>query len=90
MGLRGRLRRLRRLAEGEIVSVPQRDGTVVRFPESALEDAFRSAVARIRGEDVPDHPLSRAARDSSDPGWRGSAYAWGEEVAEPPEDLSEP
>jgi hypothetical protein len=27
------------------------------------------------GRDVPDHPLCAAARNSSDPLWRGSVYA---------------
>ena len=89
MGIGGRLRRLERLAEEEMGVIPQRDGTARRFPEGALPDAFVNAVRRACGEDVPEHPLSRAARNSSDPEWRDSAFAGPEEVPEPPEDLSE-
>jgi len=37
MGLRGRLKRLERDARKEMVEIPQRDGTVKRFPRSALK-----------------------------------------------------
>jgi hypothetical protein len=69
---RGRLRRLRRLAEGNVVEIPQQDGTVARFPESALRDCYINIMDRLSaGEDAPDrHPLVTAARNSSDPHWR--------------------
>jgi len=86
--VRSRLGRLLRLAEGSVVSIPQPGGPPARFPESALKDAFVNAVRRTCGEDVEEHPLSTAARNSSDPKWRASAYAGPEEVPEPPEDLS--
>lgn len=89
MGLKGALKRLERLAEGNAVSIPQRGGPPARFPERDLLPAFRNAFERHLGDDVPEHPLSRAARNSSDPKWRASAYAGPEEVGEPPEDLSE-
>ena len=90
MGLRGHIGRLERLAEGEIVSIPQPDGPPARFPASALPDAFLNAHRRELGEHLEEHPLSAAARNSSDPAWRDSAFAGPEEVGEPPEDLSEP
>jgi hypothetical protein len=40
------------------------------------------------GRDVPDHPLCAAARNSSDPWWRGSVYAAKPDAREIP-DLSE-
>ena len=90
MGLKDRLRRLEREAEGEMVFVPQRDGTVKRFPQSALKEAFLQNMKRLRGEDVPHHPLGVAAAESPDPEWSRSFYsaAWTDIVA-PVEDLSE-
>jgi hypothetical protein len=72
-----------------MVAVPQPDGTTKRFPASAPWAAFLNALARHRGEDEPEHPLSAAARTSSDPKWRESVVVGPEEVGEPPEDLSE-
>jgi transcriptional regulator with XRE-family HTH domain len=40
MGLRGRLKRLEHDARKEMVEIPQRDGTVKRFPRSARMEAF--------------------------------------------------
>ena len=90
MGLKDRLRRLEREAEGEVVFVPQPDGTVKRFPQSALQEAFMMNMKRLRGEDVPHHPLGLAATRSPDPGWSRSLYSavWTGIVA-PVEDLSE-
>ena len=90
MGLRDRLRRLEREAEGETVFVPQKDVTVRRFPQSALQESFVTNMQRLRGEDVPHHPLAVAAAQSPDPEWSRSLYsaAWTETVA-PVEDLSE-
>ena len=91
MGLRDRLRRLAREAEGEMVFVPQEDGTVKRFPQSALQESFMVNMQRLRGEDVPPHPLGVAAAESPDPEWSRSLYstAWADIVASV-EDLSEP
>ena len=72
-----------------MVVIPQQDGPPARFPRSDLADAYVNALDRRLGEDVPEHPLSRAARNSSDPTWRDSVVAGPEEVPEPPEDLSE-
>ena len=72
MGFRDALRRLERRAEEDMILIPQQDGTVARFPESALQEAFLCAMTRLRGgPDVPPrHPLLEAARNSSDLRWR--------------------
>jgi hypothetical protein len=54
--LRSRLERLEREAEGEMVFVSRRDGTVERFPQSALLEAFMANIRRLKGEDVPPAP----------------------------------
>ena len=83
MGLKDRLRWLEKEAEGEMLVVPQKDGTVARFPQSAGAEAL---VSLIGGE---DHPLARAARNSSDPEWTNSFYN-AFPVDPEAEDLSEP
>lgn len=91
--MRARLRRLEREARGEVVEIPQRDGTVARFPRHALADALANLTARLgAGSDAPpEHPLPGAVRNSDDPEWARSAYLC--EVPEgwvgPVEDLSE-
>ena len=93
MGLRAWIKRLERDAQGEMIEIPQRDGTVKRFPQSAAKEVFLNAYERFgSGEDAPpEHPLSAAARNSSDPAWTESFYATGEpdEWTKPIEDLSE-
>ena len=92
MALRNWLRKLERLSEDEQVVIPQRDGTVKRFPRSDLMEAYRNLYARhCAGEDVPpDHPLLEAVRNSSDPEWSGTALAEEPEAwVRPVEDLSE-
>lgn len=90
--MRSWLKKLERLAEDELVIIPQRDGTVRRFPQSALIEAYRNLYARLgAGEDAPpEHPMLAAARDSSDPQW--SQTALGEDPDQwvrPVPDLSE-
>jgi hypothetical protein len=87
-----KLRNLERAAEGEMIIVPQLDGTVKRYPQTAGEEAFVNLMDRMgAGEDAPpEHPLIAAARNSSGPRWANSIYAvegarWTEQV----EDLSE-
>ena len=74
-----------------MVFVPQKDGTMKRFPQSALQESFMVNMQRFRGEDVSHHPLGVAAAESSDPEWSRSLYsaAWADIVASV-EDLSEP
>jgi hypothetical protein len=72
------------------MTIPQRDGTVKRFPERDLRPAFANALDRSLGRsgpDEPEHPVCVAARNSSDPKWRDSFFVV--EWAEPVEDLSE-
>lgn len=87
MGFRDRLRQLERLTRGDDIEIPQRTGPPARFPVSQLEEAFKINMRRLRGEDVPPHPLSVAAANSPDPRWRQTFYA--DYQGEPPEDRSE-
>jgi hypothetical protein len=92
VGLRNKLRKLEREAREEMIEIPQQDGTVKRFPLSAAAEAFMNSVDRMgAGEDAPpEHPLTEAARNSSDPKWSQSFYAGGGEGwTDPIEDLSE-
>ena len=89
MALRDRLKRLQRLSEGEMVVIPQVDGSIKRFPPSDLEAAFVNECKRLRGEDLPVHPLTAAAANSSSAEWNRSAFAEMHVVGEI-EDLSEP
>ena len=92
MGLRGWIKRLERDAQGEMIEIPQKDGTVARFPQSAGKDAFMNLMDRLgAGEDAPaEHPLVTAAGSSSDPAWSESFYAsGGPGLTEPVEGLSE-
>ncbi len=56
--------------------------------QSSVKDAFLNAYDRACGKDLPEHPMSVAARNSSDPTWRNSVVAGPEEVPDTPEDLS--
>ncbi len=93
MGLRSWVKRLERDARGEMIEIPQKDGTVARFPQSAGMDAFINLMDRMgAGEDAPpEHPLIAAARNSRDPEWANSIYAIEDPEAHvaPVEDLSE-
>ncbi len=95
MSLRDRLRRLQRRAEGPIVSIPQKDGSIKRFPESDLGPAFVDALDRELGKkglrhdpEQPEHPICTVARNSSDPKWSNSLYVTNR-PEKPVEDLSE-
>jgi hypothetical protein len=68
VGLRGWLKRLEREARGEFIEIPQRDGAVKRFAPS---EGMEALVSLIDGE---DHPLAKAARNSSEPKWANSFY----------------
>ncbi len=71
-----------------MVVISQPDGPPARFPEGALEEAFLTNMRRVRGEEVPEHPLSVAAARSGDPKWLG-AFMAGVEASEEVADLSE-
>src|SRR5215211_6807632 len=90
--LRDKLKRLERARRKEMIAIPQKDGTIRRFPQSAVKDAYANLMARMgAGEDAPpEHPLLEAARNSSDPGWSESTYSVDETWTEPVEDFSEP
>jgi hypothetical protein len=90
MSIRDRLGRLERGAAEDIIAMPQANGPPAKFPAAHALDAFLSSMERLRahhlGEEVPEeHPLTRAARASSDPAWHGSFFA----LAPDEEDRSE-
>jgi len=91
VGFREHLKRLEREAKGEMISIPQRDGTVKTFPKYQLADAYLNVMARLgAGEDAPpEHPLVAAARNSSDREWQQSIYSADETWTQEHEDLSE-
>jgi hypothetical protein len=91
--LKGRIRKLEEELTGEMITIPQRDGTLRRFPPGAGKDALLNFIDRIgAGEDAPpEHPLMEAARNSSEPKWAGSFFAVEDpdEWVKPIPDLSE-
>ena len=90
MALRDRLARLEKAKGSGMVFIPQPDGTVKRFPEADLLESFVTNMKRLRGQDVPPHPLGVAAAQSPDPEWSRSMFSAGwVEIVTPPEELSE-
>jgi hypothetical protein len=93
--MRGWIKRLEHASKGEMISIPQRDGTIKRFTLDEARDAYINMMDRLgAGEDAPpEHPFLAAVRNASDsvPLFL-SAYAHGdpEEWTAPVEDLSEP
>jgi hypothetical protein len=79
--LKGRLRKLEAELTGETITIPQRDGTLRRFPPGVGEAALLNFVERIGagGDAPPEHPLMEAARNSSEPKWAGSFFAVNDE-----------
>ncbi len=73
--MRSRVRRLEQAAKASYISIPQPEGPPAMFPESAAQEAFLTSVTRLKGEDVPEHPLSTAAANYSDRHWRESFVA---------------
>ena len=94
MGIRDRLRRLEQEAEGEMLVIPQKDGTVKRFPQGAGMDAYMNMMNRLgAGKDAPPElPLIAATRNSSDPKWSKSFFGVEDpdEWIKPVRDHSEP
>jgi hypothetical protein len=93
--MRNRVKRLERAVEEEDITIPQQDGTVRRFPQSAGLEAFTNLMERLgAGEEAPpEHPMIEAARNSSDPEWAESFYGANVDASagtEPVGDLSEP
>jgi hypothetical protein len=93
MRFRGWIKRLERDAREEMIVIPQTDGTVKRFPQSAGIGAYMNFMDRLgAGEDAPsEHPLIAAARNSSEPKWSKSFFGVQdpERWVEPLEDLSQ-
>jgi hypothetical protein len=95
MSLRGRLNRLERDAHKELIEIPLRDGTVKRFPKSALMGAFLHLVGvAVGGASLPEEPeIFEALRNARDPAqeWMGTFYFDPADItaAEPVPDLSE-
>jgi hypothetical protein len=93
VGIRDRLRRLEAEAEGDMIVIPQRDGTVARFPQSEGMEAFMNLTDRLgAGDDAPpEHPMIAAVRNSSEPKWQDSFWAANDpdEWVKPVPDLSE-
>jgi hypothetical protein len=88
--MRSKLKRLERMAEEDYIIIPLTDGSTAKFPPQAAEEAFLTSLARLKGEDVPEHPLSTAAANSSDNHWRNSFTAGTHKcTGEIPPDLSE-
>jgi len=90
--VRSWIRRLEHSAREETIEIPQEDGTVKRFPQSAAKDALVNLVDRMgAGEDAPpEHPMIAAVRNSSEPQGAQSFYAANsEDWTDPIEDLSE-
>ena len=66
-----RLERLERGSEQYIITIPQKDGSTVRFPRKVYQDAWENAIARMGAGDLPEeHPMITACLNSSDPKWR--------------------
>jgi len=91
--LEGRLHKLQEELTGEMITIPQRDGTVRRFPAGTDKEAFTNRMDRLgAGKDAPpEHPMLAAVRNSSDSEWTNSFYFVEDpdEVTRPVEDLSE-
>jgi hypothetical protein len=71
VGLRGRLERLEREAEGETIRIRQRDGTVKTFHDGDWNECFLHEYDRGRrhfeGEEPgPAHPFLEALRNAAD------------------------
>ena len=67
MGIRDEIQSLKRQVERESLVIPQRNGTVAKFPKAALADAFLVNLQRMTDEDIDPHPLSVAIENSTDP-----------------------
>jgi hypothetical protein len=96
MGLRSWLKRLERDARKEMIEIPQRDGTVKRFPPSALMGAFLYLVeVAVDGASPTEEPeIFGALRNAREPAqkWMGTFYFDPTDIpaTEPVPDLSEP
>ena len=94
MGFRDKIKKLERLAERDVIEIPQKAGSVARFPQSAYKEAFLRNIAILRAranrEEPPEpHPLSLAVRDAAHrESWHDSVFDMLGETGDI-EDLSE-
>ncbi len=77
--LRSWVKKLERARREEEIIIPQLDGTVARFPETAEAEAFGHEANRMqaiyRGEDPGSaHPLTAAKRNALYPGEFGIIF----------------
>ena len=81
------MRRLEAAARGSLYEIPQRDGSVARFTERDLRDAYLNLCERAGAEEdaPPEHPVLVAVRNSEDPRWLRTAY-----YVEDPEQHTQP
>jgi hypothetical protein len=93
VGIRDRLRRAERAAAGDMVVVPQRDGSVKRFPQRALFEALSRTWERSRAHSAgeiesapPPHPftvaLQNAPEDALEALLEREGWGWGVLVSE--------
>jgi hypothetical protein len=75
MSLRRWIKRLEREAKEEMIVIPQRNGTVKRFPQSAAKDAFLNLTDRMgAGENAPpEHPMIEAVQNAREP-WQPNSF----------------
>jgi hypothetical protein len=70
--IRSWVKRLERANQDNQMTIPQKDGTVVTFPETATAEAFRHEADRLRAiyrdQDPGEaHPLTQARRSAVHP-----------------------
>ena len=88
MAPRDRIKRLEDRS-GLFITIPLPDGSVRRFPKSAVADSFVINLRRACGEDIPEHPYTTAAKLSGRPEDYLGTLVGSDEVSEAPEDLSD-
>jgi len=78
-----------------MITIPQKDGSIARFPQSALEEAYLTNMdflhARADGEEPPEpHPLQLALQNARHRELWHDTFTDLIEDTGPVEDLSEP
>jgi hypothetical protein len=77
--IRSWIRKLEKDSQDDQITIPQKDGTVARFPPEAEPEAFTHEANRMRaiyrGEDPGEaHPLTVAKRNAKRPGEFGAVF----------------
>ena len=77
--MRSWVKKLERANQSEQLVIPQKDGTVAKFPQEAVPQAFTHEASRMRaiyrGEDPGEaHPLTAAKRNARHPGEFGTIF----------------